>query len=174
MQALTAIFREGRLDMKQSSKTGFLFFIASIFSVLAFPFNPLIMFKVLEPNNIEVLRYVGWIFWVVGIALIILPYYYVYYRKVKVLVDSGIYAVVRHPLYLGWILSIFVATIFLYQHWLFVIVAIPGIASVYLISRQEDYFNIERFGDDYKRYMQKVPRINFVVGVIRLLRRREE
>ena len=159
--------------MKQSSKTGFLFFIASILSVLAFPFNPLIIFKVLEPNNIEVLRYVGWIFWVVGIALIILPYYYVYFRKVKVLVDSGIYAVVRHPLYLGWILSIFVATIFLHQHWLFVIIGVLGIASLHLISRQEDHFNIERFGNDYKRYMQKVPRMNLLLGVIRLLRRRK-
>ena len=156
--------------MKQSTKMGFLFFIASILSVLAFPCNPLIIFKVLEPNNIKVLWYVGWIFWVVGIVFVILPYYYIYYRKVKVLVDSGIYAVVRHPLYLGWILSIFVATIFLYQHWLFVIIAIPGIASVYLISRQEEHLNVERFGDDYKRYMQVVPRMNLLVGVIRLVR----
>jgi len=28
-------------------------------------------------------------------------------------------------------------------------------------------------GDDYKRYMQKVPRMNFVVGLIRLLKRRK-
>jgi len=73
-------------------------------------------------------------------------------------------------MYLGWILSIFVATIFLYQHWLFVIIAIPGIASVYLISRQEEHLNVERFGDDYKRYMQVVPRMNLLVGVIRLVR----
>jgi len=159
--------------MKQSSKMGFLFFIASILSVLAFPSNPLIIFNVLEPNNIEVLQYIGWIFWIVGMTLIILPYYYLFYRKVKVLIDSGIYAIVRHPLYLGWILAIFVATIFLYQHWLFVIIGIPGIASVYLISRQEDQSNIERFGDDYKRYMQKVPRMNFLAGVIRLIRRRK-
>ena len=159
--------------MKQSSITGFLFFIASILSVLAFPFNPLIIFRVLEPNNIEALWYVGWIFWVVGIALIILPYYHIYYRKVKVLVDSGIYAVVRHPIYLGWILAIFVATIFLHQHWLFLIIGILGIASVYLISRQEDRLNIERFDSDYKGYMQKVPRMNIIVGIIRLLRRRK-
>jgi protein-S-isoprenylcysteine O-methyltransferase Ste14 len=159
--------------VKQSSEVRFLFFIAGILSVLAFPFNPLIMLKLLEPNNIEVLRYVGWIFWVSGIALIIRSYYHVYYRKVKVLVESGIYAVVRHPLYLGWILSIFAATIFLYQHWLFVIIGVHGIASVYLISREEDHLNIERFGNDYKIYMEKVPRMNFVVGVTRLLQRRK-
>lgn len=158
--------------MRQSSKMGFLFFIASILSVLAFPFNPLVIFKVVEPNDIKVLWYIGWILWIVGITLVILPYYYLYYRRVKVLIDSGIYAVVRHPLYLGWILGIFVATILFYQHWLFVVIGILGIASVYLISREEEHLNIERFGHDYKHYMQKVPRMNLAVGIIRLLRRR--
>jgi protein-S-isoprenylcysteine O-methyltransferase Ste14 len=159
--------------MKQSSKMAFLFFIASILSVLAFPCNPLIIFKILESNDIKMLHYIGWIFWTVGMALIILPYYYIYYHKVKILIDKGIYAIVRHPLYLGWILSIFVATIFLHQHWLFVIIGIPGIASVYLISRQEEQTNIEKFGDDYHLYMQKVPRMNLLKGIIRLIQRRK-
>ena len=157
--------------MKQSSMMGFLFFIAGVSSVLAFPCNPLIIFKILEPNNVEVLLYIGWIFWIVGITLVILSYSIIY-RKVKVLVDSGIYGVVRHPMYLGWILAIFVATIFIHQHWLFVVIGIPGIASVYLISRQEEQLNIEKFGDDYRLYMQKVPRMNLLLGVIRLARRR--
>ena len=152
----------------------FLFFIASILSVLAFPCNPLIIFKVLESNDIKMLQYIGWMFWTVGMALIILPYYYIYYRKVKVMIDSGIYAIVRHPLYLGWILAVFIATIFLHQHWLFVIIGIPGIASVYLISRQEEQTNIEKFGDDYRLYMQKVPRMNLLKGIIRLIQRRKK
>lgn len=45
--------------MKQTSKIGFLFFIASVLSVLAFLYNPLIISKVLEPNSIEVLLYIG-------------------------------------------------------------------------------------------------------------------
>lgn len=158
--------------MKQTSKMGFLFLIACILSVLAFPCNPLVISKVLEPNNIEVLLYIGWIFWIVGISLVILSYSIIYYRKVKVLVDSGIYGVVRHPMYLGWILAIFVATILLHQHWLFVIIGIPGIASVYLISRQEDQRNIEKFGDAYKCYIQTVPTMNLFAGVVRLPRRR--
>ncbi len=159
--------------MKQSSNMAFLFFIASILSVLAFPCNPLIIFKILESNDIKMLQYIGWIFWTVGMTLIILPYYYIYYRKAKVLIDSGIYAIVRHPLYLGWILAIFIATIFLHQHWLFVIIGIPGIASVYLISRQEEQTSIEKFGDDYRLYMQKVPRMNLLKGIIRLIQRRK-
>ena len=141
--------------MKQPSKMGFLFFIASILPVLAFPCNPLIIFKILEPNNIEVLLYSGWIFWIVGITLVILSYFVIFYRKPKVLVNSGVYGIVRHPMYLGGILAIFVATIFLYQHWFFVIIAVPGIASFYLISIEEERLNIKKFGNEYKRYMKK-------------------
>lgn len=159
--------------MERSSKMGVLFFFSSISSILALPINPLVIFKVLEPNDIKVLWCIGWIFWAVGMILVILSYYHLYYRKAKVLIDSGTYAVVRHPLYLGWILSTFVATIFLYQHWLFVIIGVPGIASIYLISREEERLNIERFGDDYERYMQEVPRMNLLTGLIRLLRRRK-
>jgi len=31
---------------------------------------------------------------------------------------------------------------------------------------------IEKFGDDYKAYMKKVPRMNFLIGILRSLRRR--
>jgi protein-S-isoprenylcysteine O-methyltransferase Ste14 len=75
-------------------------------------------------------------------------------------------------MYLGWILSIFVATLFLYQHWVFLAIGIAGVASMYLIARQEELANIEKLGDDYKLYMREVPRMNLVSGVVRLLRRR--
>jgi protein-S-isoprenylcysteine O-methyltransferase Ste14 len=65
----------------------------------------------------------------------------------------------------------YVALILLSQHWLTAIIGIPGIACVYLISRQEDLRLIEKFGDDYKHYMQKVPRMNLLAGIIRLVRR---
>jgi protein-S-isoprenylcysteine O-methyltransferase Ste14 len=38
---------------------------------------------------------------------------------------------------------------------------------------REEQMSIEKFGDDYKRYMQKVPRMNLLVGVIRLLRSKD-
>ena len=39
----------------------------------------------------------------------------------------------------------------------------------YIVVLREDKGLIEKFGDYYKRYMQKVPRMNFIVGIIRLL-----
>jgi protein-S-isoprenylcysteine O-methyltransferase Ste14 len=151
---------------------GFLFFSASVLSILAFPINPLAILEIIAPNDIAYLSYLGWIFWAIGVILVILPYYAIYVRKAENLMDHGIYAIVRHPLYLGWILGIFVATVFLYQHWVFLVIGIPGTASIYLIAKHEERSNIAKFGDDYKRYMQEVPRMNLVTGVIRFLRRR--
>jgi len=95
------------------------------------------------------------------------------YTHTTLLVDSGIYAVVRHPQYLSFMLiSLFF--ILVVQHWLVAVVGIAAIASVYLgIVPQAEKVDIAKFGDDYRRYMQRVPRLNLVAGVIRLLRRTE-
>ena len=49
-----------------------------------------------------------------------------------------------------------------------------GSALFYKDVLREEQMCIEKFGDDYKRYMQKVPRMNLLLGVIRLLRRKRE
>ena len=83
--------------------------------------------------------------------------------------NTGIYAIVRHPQYLGGILSIFVATLLLYPHWLFAVLGIPGAVILYWSSKKEEEHLIERFGNDYRIYMQRVPRMNVVLGFIRLV-----
>jgi protein-S-isoprenylcysteine O-methyltransferase Ste14 len=87
-----------------------------------------------------------------------------------VVVDSGVYGIVRHPMYLGMMLVV-VALILISQHWLSLICAIAPTALLYGVMLQEEKSNVEKFGDDYKRYMQNVPRMNLLVGIIRLIRR---
>jgi protein-S-isoprenylcysteine O-methyltransferase Ste14 len=169
--------------MKKPSKSGYLDWIAYILMVLCFPLNPLVLLNVIEPNPdlIKPLFYLGWVIWAFGMVLVIAPIIIFPHRggvargKAFVhttrLVDTGIYAVVRHPQYLGGILAIFLATPLLYQHWLFVVLGIPGIVLVYLFARQEDRRLVAKFGDDYKDYMQKVPRMDILGGLIRLGRR---
>jgi len=41
--------------------------------------------------------------------------------------------------------------------------------TIYMQARQDDQSLVEKFGDEYRLYMEKVPRMNFVVGAIRLL-----
>ena len=89
------------------------------------------------------------------------------------IVDSGIYSLIRHPLFLGWQLM-YVVVIFFGQHWIPLVMGIAGIACVYLISVQEDIRLTASLGDDYVRYMQKTPRMNILLGLVRLLQRRKK
>ena len=169
--------------MKKPSTSSYLDWVAYILMVLCFPLNPLVLLNVIEPNPVLIkpLFYLGWVAWALGMALVVAPII-IFPRRGGVargkafvhttrLVDTGIYAVVRHPQYLGGILAIFFATPLLYQHWLFIVLGIPGIILVYMGTRQEDRRLIVKFGDDYNIYMQKVPRMDIFTGVIRLARR---
>lgn len=93
------------------------------------------------------------------------------YIQTTVLVDSGIYAVVRHPQFLAGILLSF-ALILITQHWVIVVIGVVAMVLNYLIAMKADQELIEKFGDDYRRYMDRVPRMNFLMGLVRLLRRR--
>ena len=89
------------------------------------------------------------------------------------LVDSGIYAVVRHPQYLGGILALFVTTLLFYPHWLFVVLGIPGAGILYWSTGEEEKRLVKQFGDDYVSYMKRVPRMNIILGIVRHWRQRK-
>ncbi len=137
-------------------------------------------------NNlgVEILVYVGWPVWLVGSTLHFMAIYEL--RKggkkpkrkggllTTVLVVSGVYAVVRHPMFLGSILAIFGSAL-ISQHWLTLILGVLALSWFFsYILPMADEELIKKFGDDYKRYMQKVPKMNFAVGAIRLLKNRKE
>lgn len=90
-----------------------------------------------------------------------------------VLVDNGVYAVVRHPQYLGFMLLVF-ALILMSQHWASVISGVLGSALFYRDVLREEQMSVDKFGDDYRRYMERVPRMNPLIGILRLLRRRSK
>ena len=146
-------------------------------------FLPIIMvFLFYNYYKLEFFVYTGWILLVFSVVIIFLAGGE-FQKKggapkgksivhTTVMVDSGIYAVVRHPQYLGFILFVF-ALVLMSQHWLSVISGLLGSALFYKDVLREEQRCIEKFGDDYKRYIQKVPRMNLLGGVIRLLRRRK-
>jgi len=73
----------------------------------------------------------------------------------------------------GGIFAIFITTLLWYPHWLFAVLGVIGAVLFYLSAKEEDKRLIKQFGDDYIAYMQKVPRMNIFLRVIRLLQRRE-
>jgi protein-S-isoprenylcysteine O-methyltransferase Ste14 len=89
------------------------------------------------------------------------------------LVDTGIYSVVRHPQYVTFIMWA-IAGIFLFQHWVVILLGLPIIPLTYIDLIKADKDAIEKFGEDYKAYMKKVPRANFLLGIIRRFRKSDE
>ncbi len=94
------------------------------------------------------------------------------YIKTTILVDSGIYAIVRHPQGgTSWLL-INLGVMLIAQHWSSLILGFVSMVLVYADTFKADQYCIEKFGDAYRRYADRVPKVNFVTGIVRLTRRR--
>jgi protein-S-isoprenylcysteine O-methyltransferase Ste14 len=87
------------------------------------------------------------------------------------LVDTGIYSIVRHPQYITFMMFT-MAGMLLFQHWIIILLGAPIIPLIYIDLIKADKDAIEKFGNDYKQYMQNVPRANFMLGIIRRIKRR--
>jgi len=86
------------------------------------------------------------------------------YMKTTVLVETGIYAIVRHPqMGVTWLL-ICLGLMLITRHWSSVVLGVPAMALAYLDLLKADQRCVEKFGVAYERYMERVPRVNFVVG----------
>ena len=93
------------------------------------------------------------------------------YLHTTVLVDTGIYSVVRHPQYLaGGLLSL--ALVLLSQYGWNAVLLAPVVAGTLLDSERADRRLVEKFGEDYGLYMERVPALDLVTGSLRLLGRR--
>jgi protein-S-isoprenylcysteine O-methyltransferase Ste14 len=93
------------------------------------------------------------------------------YIRTTVLVDSGIYAIVRHPQSgTAWLL-INLGFILIAQHWCSLVLGLVSMVLAYVDLFNADRRCSEKFGEPYRQYMDRVPRVNFVLGLVRLLRR---
>lgn len=94
------------------------------------------------------------------------------YVHTTTLVESGLYAIVRHPqMGTAWLLMC-LGLMLITQHWASIALGIPAMALAYVDLLKADRRLIAKFGDAYRRYMDRVPRVDFVAGAIRLMRRR--
>ena len=95
------------------------------------------------------------------------------YMHTTKLVSTGIYSIVRHPQFLTWILWA-IAGVLVFQHWIIAVLSIPIIAMTHYDVIRADKCLINKFGNEYSKYMLRVPRINFMIGILRLLRIKTE
>jgi protein-S-isoprenylcysteine O-methyltransferase Ste14 len=121
------------------------------------------------PDFLAPLRYFGWVLLVLGMGLVALSLAALVSNRGAGLMEGGIYGLVRHPMYLGAIVC-FSSFFFFLPHWLILLLASVNIAVIYAFILQGDKQNLSKFGNAYRRYMERVPRINLLAGIVRRLR----
>ena len=152
--------------------------VAWIWSVILIVQLILAFFVFTDPQSYA-LWIAGWAIWFLGTAFALVPILTLRrkgrvppgksYMATTALVDTGIYAIVRHPQSgtAGILLNLALAL--LGQHWVVIALAVVGIGLSYVDTFNADQACIEKFGEVYLRYMQRVPRVNFIAGLWRLL-----
>jgi protein-S-isoprenylcysteine O-methyltransferase Ste14 len=142
----------------------------------------ILAFFVFKLPGLKVLQWVGWAVWVLSLLFGVAPIFILRreggvrkgesYVKTTRLVDENLYAVVRHPQYLGGILFN-LALMLLAQHWLVLLLGALSAGLIWLDIQAADQEGIQKFGAKYRDYMERVPQVNFLLGILRLIKRRK-
>ena len=91
-----------------------------------------------------------------------------FFERTTTLIDSGLFGVIRHPLYLGialWSLGLVLKI----QGILPSLAGTVALGCAWAASRKEEEFNLEKFGEGYAEYMTMVPAWNALKGLHRAL-----
>jgi protein-S-isoprenylcysteine O-methyltransferase Ste14 len=139
----------------------------------------ILAFFVYKLPGMPALQWLGWGIWGISLIFGIAPIFILRrkggvakgnsYVETTRLVDTNLYAIVRHPQYLGGILFS-LALMLLAQHWLVILLGIVSMVLLYMDIQAADAEGIEKFGEEYRHYMQRVPQVNFLLGIWRFIR----
>lgn len=132
--------------------------------------------KFINHNKDDLILISGLLFLILGVFLVPVPFL-LFPKKGKVqkgesflhttvIIDSGVYGLVRHPQYLGWAFIIF-SLILIKQHHMITITGSISLFLLYLSTIEEEKDLINRFGSDYRKYMKDVPRWNIPYGIVK-------
>jgi protein-S-isoprenylcysteine O-methyltransferase Ste14 len=139
------------------------------------------VFRLFNEAGLDVVMYAGYAIWVISAILGWLPILvlkrvggvakgksYVHTTK---LVKTGIYSIIRHPQYTAGLL-LTLALMLVSQSYPIIAMGVVVMVLLYIDIMVTDRGEIEKFGDEYRQYMKEVPRANFLLGILRLLKRR--
>lgn len=146
-------------------------YIGFIVNGLSILFYFILIFLLEYPPELDFLNIFGILFLIAGIVFMVLAIFALRNSKSGKVIRTGVFSVVRHPMYLG-VTFMFISMICFLPHWfMLILVAVnSGILYWYMVTGEKQY--LEEFGEDYKDYMESVPRANLIAGVARLLRRK--
>ncbi len=159
--------------MRTWKPTGWIFF--SGFLILI---QYILAFFVYKLPGWPVLQWIGWGLWVLALIFGFAPIFILRrqgeppkgksYVETTRLVDTSLYAVVRHPQYLG-VLLFALSLALIAQHWLVILLGVISATFMVLEIQAADQDGIAQFGDGYREYMRRVPQINLPLGLFRLI-----
>ena len=124
----------------------------------------------------------GWILWIISCIIAFSPN--IIFKKkggvpkgksyvhTTILVNSGIYGIMRHPQYGGGMFIAFSMCLII-QTPLSWFLAIIAILTAYLSMIFEEKRLMEKFGQEYILYKLEVPRVNLFIGLIRRMRKKK-
>lgn len=164
--------------MKNKWKFSGAILFASIFLFAQY----ILAFFILKLPGFAWLQWIGWFVWVLSLVFGVAPIFILRHKggvsqgksyvNTTQLVDVSLYAIVRHPQYLGGILFN-LSLMLLAQHWLVILLGVVSAVLIWLDIQAADQDGIEKFGDEYRQYMQRVPQVNFLSGIMRLAQRKK-
>ena len=132
-----------------------------------------------DSAKLTVALYSGWILFAFGVCVLFLASQSRRRARKKtdpsknVLIETGTYAYVRHPEFFSQFFIAF-GLVFISQYWVSIVVGTVLIAFLGLAIMDEEKTNKEKFGQAYIAYMQRVPRINLIAGVIRQIKKKRQ
>ena len=95
------------------------------------------------------------------------------WERTTELTTSGIHGLVRHPVQLSGLLGACGTAV--WQPVLVVLVlSAVSVTCFALAARAEDRFNVAKFGEPYRIYMEQVPALNLLAGILARLRAQRE
>ena len=151
--------------------------VASILFVVQY----ILAFFVYKLQGLPALQWLGWGIWVLSVIFGVGPIFILRsrggvakghsYVKTTKLVDSSLYAIVRHPQYLAGMLFN-LAMMLLAQHWVVILIGAVSMALFYIDTQAADQEGIQKFSEAYRDYMQRVPKANFILGILRVIQKR--
>ncbi|MFX0140135.1 MAG: methyltransferase family protein [Candidatus Hodarchaeota archaeon] len=150
---------------------------------LAYIVQFIVMFLYYNTLGLEILTYIGWIIWIFSVYFGFISFWVFkkkggvkkgeIYHKTQILVDSGPYALIRHPQYLGGILFTISITLWT-QLWVSLLLTIIIIILTYHWTYREEKNLIQQFGKSYIKYQKRVTRLNPIVGLVKYFIRKNE
>jgi protein-S-isoprenylcysteine O-methyltransferase Ste14 len=154
--------------------------LSAVFTPLLFLLIVLTFFFFNNHLGLDGLAYLGLVLWGVSAVLGTVPILTFrrhggvaegdsYMRTTK-LVDVGIYSIVRHPQATAGLLLV-IALVCISQHPISLVVGVATYALMYADIVRDERTLVEKFGQEYEEYTERVPRTNFLLGIARRLAR---